>query len=145
VPKGWPRPGSTVHFVTDGLESVVAKAAVAARERAVGVHVGSTIRRCLDAGLLDEIHIDLVSLLLGSGISLFDQARNPPVVLGVRPCSPVWASRICASPGTTTLSRDRILIFTRTGCPVVSGAGRPIRPADQRHAPAVSGGVLRRG
>jgi dihydrofolate reductase len=23
VPEGWPRPGSTVHFVTDGLESAV--------------------------------------------------------------------------------------------------------------------------
>jgi dihydrofolate reductase len=36
VPAGWPRPGSTVHFVTDGLESAVAQAAAAAGERAVG-------------------------------------------------------------------------------------------------------------
>jgi dihydrofolate reductase len=82
VPQGWPRPGSTVHFVTDGIESAVARAAAAAGERAVGVHGGDTIRQCLDAGLLDEIHIDLVPLLLGSGIPLFDQARNAPVVLG---------------------------------------------------------------
>ena len=82
VPKGWPRPGSTVHFVTDGLESAVAQAKAAAGERAVGVHGGDTIRQCLDAGLLDEIHIDLVPLLLGSGIPLFGQARNAPVVLG---------------------------------------------------------------
>ena len=82
VPEGWPRPGSTVHFVTDGLESAVAQAAAAAGERAVGVHGGDTIRQCLDAGLLDEMHIDLVPVLLGSGISLFGQARNAPVVLG---------------------------------------------------------------
>lgn len=82
VPQGWPRPDSTVHFVTDGLESAVAQAAAAAGERAVGVHGGDTIRQCLDAGLLDEIHIDLVPLLLGSGIPMFDHARNAPVVLG---------------------------------------------------------------
>src|SRR5262245_35146287 len=82
VPDGWPRPGSTVHFVTDGLESSVAQATAAAGERAVGVHGGDTIRQCLDAGLLDEIHIDLVPLLLGSGIPLFDKARNAPVILG---------------------------------------------------------------
>lgn len=82
VPKGWPRPGSTVHFVTDGLESAVAQAKAAAGEQAVGVHGGDTIRQCLDAGLLDELHIDLVPLLLGSGIPLFGQARNAPMVLG---------------------------------------------------------------
>ena len=82
VPQGWPRPGSTVHFVTDGLESAVAQASAAAGERAVGLHGGDTIRQCLDAGLLDEIHIDLVPLLLGSGIPLFDKAHNAPVVLG---------------------------------------------------------------
>jgi dihydrofolate reductase len=82
VPDGWPRPGSTVHFVTDGLESAVAQATAAAGERAVGVHGGDTIRQCLDAGLLDEIHIDLVPLLLGTGIPLFGHARNAPVILG---------------------------------------------------------------
>jgi dihydrofolate reductase len=82
VPEGWPRPGSTVHFVTDGIEGAVAQAAAAAGERAVGVHGGDTIRQCLDAGLLDELHIDLVPLLLGSGIPLFEKARNAPVVLG---------------------------------------------------------------
>src|SRR3954454_23819558 len=30
VPDGWPRPGSTVHFVTDGIESAVAHAKAAA-------------------------------------------------------------------------------------------------------------------
>lgn len=82
VPHGWPRPGSNVRFVTDGIESAVAQAAAAAGERAVGVHGGDTIRQCLDAGLLDEIHIDLVPLLLGSGIPLFGDVRDAPVVLG---------------------------------------------------------------
>jgi len=82
VPDGWPRPGSTVHFVTDGLESAVAQAASASGDRAVGVHGADTIRQCLDAGLLDEVHIDLVPVLLGSGVSLFHGLQNAPVVLG---------------------------------------------------------------
>ncbi len=68
-------------FATDGLESAVAQASAAAVERAVGLHDGDTIRQCLNAGLLDEIHIDLVLLLLGSGIPLFGQALNTPVIL----------------------------------------------------------------
>ncbi len=82
VPAGWPRPGSTVHFVTDGLASAVAQARSAAGGRAVGVHGGETIRQCLDAGLLDEMQIDLVPLLLGSGIPLFDRLQHAPVTLG---------------------------------------------------------------
>lgn len=82
VPEGWPRHGSTVHFVTDGLESAVAQAAAAAGDRAVGVHGGETIRQLLDAGLLDEIQIDLAAVLLGSGVPLFGKLRNGPVILG---------------------------------------------------------------
>ncbi|NUT34481.1 MAG: deaminase [Hamadaea sp.] len=82
VPPGWPRPGSTVQFVTDGLKSAVARATAAAGERAVGVHGGDTIRQLLDAGLVDELHIDLVPLLLGSGIPLFGRLRDAPVILG---------------------------------------------------------------
>ena len=36
VPDGWPRPGSTVHFVTDGIESAVAQAKAAAGGKSVG-------------------------------------------------------------------------------------------------------------
>ena len=82
VPDGWPRPGSTVHFVTDGIESAVAQAKAAAAPRSVGVHGADTIRQLLDAGLLDEIHIDLAAVLLGAGVRLFDHLANPPVFLG---------------------------------------------------------------
>jgi dihydrofolate reductase len=82
VPEGWPRPGSTVQFVTDGIESAVARARSAAGPRSVGVHGARTIQQCLDAGLLDEIHIDLAAVLLGAGVRLFDHLANAPVVLG---------------------------------------------------------------
>ena len=37
IPDGWRRPGSTVHFVTDGLESAVTQARAAAGGRATAV------------------------------------------------------------------------------------------------------------
>jgi dihydrofolate reductase len=82
VPDGWPRPGSTVQFVTDGIERAVARARSAAAPRAVGVHGAETIQRCLNTGLLDEIHIDLAAVLLGEGIRLFDHLADAPIVLG---------------------------------------------------------------
>ena len=82
VPDGWPRPGSTVQFVTDGIESAVARARSAAGPKSVAVHGARTIQQCLDAGLLDEIHIDLAAVLLGAGVRLFDHVANTPVVLG---------------------------------------------------------------
>jgi dihydrofolate reductase len=82
VPDGWPRPDSTVQFVTDGIESAVARARSAADPKAVGVHGAQTIQQCLNAALLDEIHIDLAAVLLGAGVRLFDHLANTPVVLG---------------------------------------------------------------
>jgi dihydrofolate reductase len=82
VPDGWPRPGSTVQFVTDGIENAVAQARSAAGSQSVLVHGAQTIQECLDAGLLDEIHIDLAAVLLGAGVRLFDHLANTPVVLG---------------------------------------------------------------
>jgi dihydrofolate reductase len=82
VPDGWPRPGSTVQFVTDGIESAVAQARAAAHPKSVGVHGAQTIQQCLNAGLLDEIHVDLAAVLLGAGVRLFDHLANTPVVLG---------------------------------------------------------------
>lgn len=82
VPDGWPRPGSTVQFDTDGIESAVARAKSAASPKSVGVHGADTIQQCLNAGLLDELHIDLAAVLLGTGVRLFDHLADAPVVLG---------------------------------------------------------------
>jgi len=82
VPDGWPRPGSTVQFVTDGIESAVAQAKAAAGSKSVGVHGSDTIQQILNAGLMDEIHVDLAAVLLGAGVPLFDHLANTPVVLG---------------------------------------------------------------
>jgi dihydrofolate reductase len=82
IPDGWPRPSSTVHFVTDGIESAVNQARAAAAGKAVGVHGADTIRQLLNAGLLDEIHVDVAAVLVGSGVRLFDRLAGTPAVLG---------------------------------------------------------------
>jgi dihydrofolate reductase len=82
IPDGWPRPGSSVHFVTDGIESAVNQAKAAAVGKAVGVHGADTIQQCLNAGLIDEIHVDVAAVLLGSGIPLFDKLARAPFALG---------------------------------------------------------------
>jgi dihydrofolate reductase len=82
IPAGWPRPNSTVHFVTDGLESAVNRAKAAAAGKSVGVHGADTIQQLLNAGLLDELSIDIAAVLLGSGIRLFDHLAGAPAVLG---------------------------------------------------------------
>ena len=43
IPAGWPRPGSTVHFVTDGLESAVKQAKAAAAGKSGCCHASETV------------------------------------------------------------------------------------------------------
>jgi len=82
IPAGWPRPDSTVHFVTDGIESAVSQAKAAAAGKSVGVHGADTIQQCLNASLLDELQVDIAAVLLGSGVRLFDRLAGMPAVLG---------------------------------------------------------------
>ena len=52
------------------------------RFRVVGVHGADTIQQCLNAGLLDEISVDIAAVLLGSGVRFLDNLANAPAVLG---------------------------------------------------------------
>ena len=81
IPAGWPRPNSTVHFVTDGIGSAVKQAKAAAGGKSVAVHGADTIQQCLNAGLLDELSIDIAAVLLGSGVPLFDRLAGTPAIL----------------------------------------------------------------
>ena len=82
IPDGWPRPNSTVHFVTDGIESAVKQAKAAAAGKSVAVHGADTVQQLLNAGLLDELNIDISAVLLGSGVRLFDRLADTPAALG---------------------------------------------------------------
>ena len=63
--------GTTFHFVTDGIESALAQAKAAAAGKDVRLGGGvATVRESLRAGLVDEIHIAISPLMLGSGEAL---------------------------------------------------------------------------
>ena len=64
----------TFTFVTDGIESAVAKAKAAAADRAVGAIGANVIQQLLRAQLVDELRIDVMPVLLGTGLRLFDDA-----------------------------------------------------------------------
>jgi dihydrofolate reductase len=67
-------------FVTDGIGSAVERAGGAAVEQDVVLMGASMVQQCLRAGLLDEIVINLVPILLGNGVSLFEALLLDPWV-----------------------------------------------------------------
>jgi dihydrofolate reductase len=81
IPSEWVKDGSPFTFVTDGIESTIQKAREIAGDKDVVIGAPSVVKQALNAGLLDVIHIDLVPLLLGSGIRLFDALQIDPVDL----------------------------------------------------------------
>ena len=68
-------------FVRDGLESAVAQAKAAAGDKDVGVIGANLVQQCIKAGLLDEIHLDMVPVVLGGGVGLFDHLGTGPIEL----------------------------------------------------------------
>ena len=72
----------TITFVTDGVESAIAQAKAAAGDKDVTVVGGaSTLQQCLRAGLADEIHIDVMPVLLCAGQKAFEQIGAEPIKL----------------------------------------------------------------
>jgi dihydrofolate reductase len=60
-------------FITDGIESALAKAQEAAGDKRIGLMGANIDQQFLAAGLVDEMRIHLVNVLLGGGRRLFDQ------------------------------------------------------------------------
>jgi dihydrofolate reductase len=79
-PADWPSEAPFT-FVSEGIEAAVEKARELAGDKVVGVNGGSIAGQCLEAGLLDEIWVDLVPVLLGEGTPFFSQLSTVPVEL----------------------------------------------------------------
>ena len=63
----------TFTFVTDGLESAVAQAAAAAGDKAVTVVGGASVaHQLLEAGLVDELRLDVMPVILGAGLRFLE-------------------------------------------------------------------------
>ena len=69
APEGWD-PGAPFHFV-DGVEAAVATAQGLAGDRVVEVAAGDVGGQALAAGLVDEVRMDVVPVVFGSGKRFF--------------------------------------------------------------------------
>jgi dihydrofolate reductase len=94
--------GLTFTFVTDGIQSAIAQAKAAAGGKDVTIVGGtSTIRQALDEALVDELHIDLMPVLLGDGLRLFADSGGEQRKLE--------RLKVLALPGGRTHLRFRVL------------------------------------
>jgi dihydrofolate reductase len=59
------------------------------------VGAASIVQQCIRAGLLEEIHVDLVAVLLKGGIRLFEYLGTTPIELE--------STRVIEAPGLTHL------------------------------------------
>ena len=81
VPQEWVYEGSPFTFVADGVESAVEQARAVAGDKDVAVGAASIVQQCIRAGILDEVHLDLVPVLLGGGVRLFEHLGATPIEL----------------------------------------------------------------
>jgi dihydrofolate reductase len=96
IPQEWVKAGSPFTFVTDGVESALKKARAIAGNKSIGIAGADVTRQCIKLGLLDELGIDLVPVLLGSGVRLFEH-------LGIEPIE-LESTKVVEAPGVTHLS-----------------------------------------
>jgi dihydrofolate reductase len=65
--------GTTFHFVTDGIESAYTQAKAAAGDGDISIAGGaSCARQAIQAGVVDEIDLQVSPVVLGAGERLFD-------------------------------------------------------------------------
>ncbi|WP_026869237.1 dihydrofolate reductase family protein [Inquilinus limosus] len=76
--------GTTFHFVTDGIEAALERARDAAGGKDVRVGGGvATVRQYLRRRLIDEMHLVVSPILLGSGEALFAGIDLPALGYGI--------------------------------------------------------------
>jgi len=86
----------TFTFVSDGIESALQQAQAVAAEKNISLMGADVAQQFLKAGLLDEIQINLVPVLLGDGVRLFDHLDIEPMELE--------KTKVLDSPAVTHLS-----------------------------------------
>ena len=72
----------TFTFVTDGIQSAIEQAKAAAGEKDVNV-IGATntAKQCLEAGLADELHVDVLPVFLGAGLRALEEIDERQIKL----------------------------------------------------------------
>jgi dihydrofolate reductase len=81
APTDWDFPDAPFTFVTDGVRSAVAQAKAFAGDMDVAVSAGNIGGQALEAGLIDEVSLDLVPVVLGAGVRFFGDYAGSPLLL----------------------------------------------------------------
>ncbi len=81
VPADWPFPDAPFTFVTDGLSSAIDQAKAFAAGRDVALNAGHLTGQALAAGLIDELAVNLVPVVFGSGVRFFGDYAGSPLLL----------------------------------------------------------------
>lgn len=98
-PQEWvDKEGSPFTFVTDGFESALTAAQKIAGEKYVALASPPLVQQAMNLGLLDEIHVDLVHVVLGKGKPLFANLNIEPTNLKL--------TRLIQAPGVTHMTFD---------------------------------------
>ena len=123
-PEGWD-PEAPFHFV-DGVEAAVAKAQELAGDRLVEVAAGEVGGQVLAAGLVDEVRMDVVPVVLGSGKRYFGSVdaqhllEDPDVVIRGQPGA---APALSGAPCDRVMSVQALALSssaTRSAASVIS-------------------------
>lgn len=91
APTDWDFPDAPFTFVTDGVASAITRAKAFAGDRDVSVTAGDVGGQAIEAGLVDEVQVNLVPVVFGAGVRFFGgfakaalMLENPTVVQGDR-------------------------------------------------------------
>ena len=76
-----PGDGKSLIFVTDGIESAISQAKLAAAGKDVCLLGASPGQQALKAGLVDEVFVHVAPILIGSGVRLFEHFGDREIEL----------------------------------------------------------------
>ncbi|GAA4043676.1 dihydrofolate reductase family protein [Nonomuraea soli] len=82
APGDWPFPDAPFTFVTDGVTAAIAQARAYAGDGVVSVTAGEVGGQAFEAGVVDEINLNVVPVLLGTGKRFFGGFGGPLTMLG---------------------------------------------------------------
>lgn len=75
--------GTIPYTFVNGLEAALEQAQQVAGDKNVVISSANLAQQCISMGVLDEIHLDLVPLVLGDGVPLFANLGGTPIALEV--------------------------------------------------------------
>jgi dihydrofolate reductase len=81
APETWPRDDAPFTAVTEGVAAAIDAARARAGNKTVALAGPNIIQQAINLDLVDELCVDLVPILLGSGVAFFGESTRRDVLL----------------------------------------------------------------